>query len=345
VVPDAALHLVSLASLPVGGSHYLVETGPLIHYLSTERDLVPAQPRHGKGILVVGNPAFDQASKLEVAANVPSVPTGTAAGTAGTLLRGTRSACGTFQTLHFVPLPGSQQEAENIAALWKQSNVGASAPIMRGSAVQSGSGQLLQMTGADASLEAFEQYAPGRRVLHVATHGFFLEGSCESAVQRRLDANKWDENFLPATAENPLLLSGLAFAGANRRASAKPDETDGILTAEEIAGMNLEGVDWAVLSACDTGVGEVKVGEGVFGLRRAFQVAGAKTVIMSLWPVEDETTRQWMGILYREHFLNGKDTGESVRAASLQILRQRRAKRQSTHPFYWGAFIAAGDWH
>ena len=108
---------------------------------------------------------------------------------------------------------------------------------------------------------------------------------------------------------------------------------------------SLEGVDWAVLSACDTGVGEIKMGEGVFGLRRAFQVAGAKTVIMSLWPVEDKTTEQWMGTLYREHFLNGKDTAKSVRAATLQILRQRRAKHQSTHPFYWGAFIAAGDWH
>jgi CHAT domain-containing protein len=201
------------------------------------------------------------------------------------------------------------------------------------------------MTGADASPEAFERFAPGKRVLHIATHGFFLEGSCQSAVQLRLDANKQEENSVPATAENPLLLSGLAFAGANRRGSAKPDENDGILTAEEIAGINLEGVDWAVLSACDTGVGEIKIGEGVFGLRRAFQVAGAKTVIMSLWPVEDETTRQWMGTLYREHFLNGKDTGESVRAASLQILRQRRAMHQSTHPFYWGAFIAAGDWH
>jgi CHAT domain-containing protein len=179
----------------------------------------------------------------------------------------------------------------------------------------------------------------------VATHGFFLEGICQSAEQQRLDTNKQERNSSPETAENPLLLSGLAFAGANRRGSAKPDESDGILTAEEIAGINLEGVDWAVLSACDTGVGEIKVGEGVFGLRRAFQVAGAKTVIMSLWPVEDETTRQWMGTLYHEHFLNGKDTGESVRAASLQILRQRRAGHQSTHPFYWGAFIAAGDWH
>jgi len=345
VVPDGALHLVSLPSLPVGSSQYLLETRPLIHYLSTERDLVPEPTRHGEGILVVGNPAFDQAGQLAVTSNQPAVPAGAVSGTAGTLLRGTRSACGTFQTLHFPPLPASQQEAENIAALWMQSSAGAGAEVMRGSDAKAGNGESLQMTGADASPEAFTQYAPGKRVLHVATHGFFLEGSCESAVQRRLDPSNRHEIVLPATAESPLLLSGLAFAGANRRSSAKPDETDGILTAEEIAGINLEGVDWAVLSACDTGVGEIKVGEGVFGLRRAFQVAGAKTVIMSLWPVEDKTTEQWMGTLYREHFLNGKDTAESVRAASLQILRQRRAQHRSTHPFYWGAFIAAGDWH
>jgi CHAT domain-containing protein len=345
VVPDGALHLVSLASLPVGTSQYLVETKPLIHYLSTERDLVPAPSRRGEGILVVGNPAFDRVGTLATAPNQQSAPAGATSGTPKALLRGTRSACGTFQTLHFPPLPGSQQEAENIAALWKQSSAGEGNQVLRGSAVQQGSGELLEMTGSNASSEAFEQYAPGKRVLHVATHGFFLEGSCQSAMKRRLDVGTRDESFLPGTAENPLLLSGLAFAGANRRGSAKADEIDGILTAEEIAGINLEGVDWAVLSACDTGVGEIKVGEGVFGLRRAFQVAGAKTVIMSLWPVEDETTRQWMGTLYREHFLSGMDTGESVRAASLEILRQRRAKNQSTHPFYWGAFIAAGDWH
>jgi CHAT domain-containing protein/tetratricopeptide (TPR) repeat protein len=336
VVPDAALHLVNLDSLPSSSSQYLIETGPLIHYLSTERDLVPVQSRRGEGILVVGNPAFDQAGRITLASDRQSTPTGAPAATA-VLLRGSRSGCGTFQTLHFPPLPASQQEVDNIAALWKRSTAG--------EVTVPPTGELLRLTGADASPEAFERYAPGKRVLHVATHGFFLEGSCQSAVQLRLDANKQDENSLPATAENPLLLSGLAFTGANRRASAQADQTDGILTAEEIAGINLEGVDWAVLSACDTGVGEIKVGEGVFGLRRAFQVAGAKTVIMSLWPVEDETTRQWMGTLYREHFLNGNDTGESVRAASLLVLRQRRAKHQSTHPFYWGAFIAAGDWH
>lgn len=160
-------------------------------------------------------------------------------------------------------------------------------------------------------------------------------------MQRRLDVSKRNESFLPA--ENPLLLSGLAFAGANRRVPAKADETDRILTAGEIAGISLQGVDWAVLSACDTGVGEVKAGEGVFGLRRAFQVAGAKTVIMSLWPVEDETARQWMEPLYREHFLNGKDTAESVRAASRQILKQRRAKTSKHTSSLLGSLTAVAQ--
>jgi len=334
VVPDAALHLVSLASLPVSASKYLIETGPLIHYLSTERDLVPAESRHGEGILVVGNPAFDQAGKVVMASTQQAIPTGARNDTAVALLRGSRSTCGTFRTLRFSPLPASQQEAEKIAAVWKKSAAG-----------EDTSRKLLQVSGTDASAEAFAHYGPGKRVLHVATHGFFLQGSCESVVQRGIDERKRDEIFLPSTAENPLLLSGLAFAGANRRKSARPDETDGILTAEQIAGLNFEGVDWAVLSACDTGVGEIKTGEGVFGLQRAFQLAGARTVIMSLWPVEDETTRQWMSTLYSEHFLGKKDTREAVRAASLQILRKRRARLESTHPFYWGAFIAAGDWH
>jgi CHAT domain-containing protein len=324
VVPDAALHLVNFAALPSGDSRYLLETGPLIHYISAERDLVPTKSDRGDGILVVGNPAFDQAGTRILASNPPA-----------TLARGVRSACGSFKTLHFMPLPASQQEADRISALWRASV---------SSKDQPSSAELLQLTGANASPEAFKQYAPGKRVLHVATHGFFLEGLCESATQVEA-GSKRDDNFLPATAENPLLLSGLAFSGANRRNPAKGDEGDGVLTAEEISGLNLEGVDWAVLSACDTGVGEIKVGEGVFGLQRAFQVAGAKTVIMSLWPVEDETAKQWMEKLYQEHFLNGKNTAEAARDASLQILRQRRTIHQGTHPLYWGAFIATGDWH
>jgi CHAT domain-containing protein len=144
--------------------------------------------------------------------------------------------------------------------------------------------------------------------------------------------------------ENPLLSSGLILAGANHRNAATPDQDDGVLTAEEVAALDLRGVEWAVLSGCDTGVGEVRVGEGVMGLRRAFQVAGAKTVIMSLWPVEDQATHQWMTTLYEGRLTKKLGTVNAVREASLAVLRQRRAKGLGAHPFYWAPFVAAGDW-
>jgi CHAT domain-containing protein len=144
--------------------------------------------------------------------------------------------------------------------------------------------------------------------------------------------------------ESPLLLSGFALAGANHRDAARPDEEDGILTAEEIASLNLTNVQWAVLSGCDTGVGEVRVGEGVFGLRRAFQVAGARTLIMSLWPVEDDTTRRWMKALYSNRFAKGMSTIDAVHEANLEVLRHRREAGLSTHPAFWAGFIASGDW-
>jgi CHAT domain-containing protein len=136
----------------------------------------------------------------------------------------------------------------------------------------------------------------------------------------------------------------LAFAGANHRGEVGPKEEDGVVTAMEIANLDLESVDWAVLSACDTGVGESVSGEGVFGFRRAFRIAGAGAVIMSLWPVEDESTLEWMEHLYRARLEDGMSTAESVRRAGLELLRTRRGRGLSTHPFYWGAFIAAGDW-
>ena len=105
----------------------------------------------------------------------------------------------------------------------------------------------------------------------------------------------------------------------------------------------LSGVEWAVLSACDTGVGEVKGGEGVLGLRRAFQVAGVRTLITSLWPVQDQVPRDWMRQLYRARLVLGLNTIDAVHQANLKTLRQRRAKGQTTHPFYWAGFVAAGD--
>ena len=185
-------------------------------------------------------------------------------------------------------------------------------------------GAALVLTGRQATERAFKQLAPGNRVLHVATHGFRLTRSCE-----------------PQRSSDPLLLSGLALAGANSRAGG--DGEDGMLTAEEIASLDLFGVEWVVLSGCDTGLGEVLAGEGVLGLRRAFVIAGADSLINSLWSVDDDTTRAWMESLY-EARMRGLSTAGSVRQASLDLLRYARSRGRSTHPFSWGAFVAVGDW-
>jgi CHAT domain-containing protein len=145
-------------------------------------------------------------------------------------------------------------------------------------------------------------------------------------------------------AENPLLLSGIALAGANRRAAAGPDEDDGILTADEIASLDLSSVEWAVLSACDTATGDARDGEGVLGLQRAFQIAGARTLVMSLWPVDDKASRRFMQKLYTRR-TEGEDVAAAMRGAMLAVLSERRSKGLSTDPFLWAGFIASGAWN
>lgn len=212
--------------------------------------------------------------------------------------------------MRFEPLPASRDEVDTVVRLWNQTQAGTS-----------------RLTGAAATEAAFKAQAAGRRVLHLATHGFFLGGRCR-----------------PAARATPLLLSGLILAGANHRDEATAEQEDGVLTAEEVAALDLRGLEWAVLSGCATGLGEIRIGEGVFGLRRAFQVAGAGTVIMSLWAVGDQTTAQWMARLYESRLTEQLSTADSVREASLAVLRQRRANGLSPHPFYWAAFVASGDW-
>ena len=239
--------------------------------------------------------------------------------------------CGGLQQITFEPLGGTRQEVRDLSGVW---NTGAAATM----------GQAQVLIGRDASETAFKRDAAGHRVLHLATHGFFLNGDCAAAPIGTRGVGGLSSAGPRRPPDNPLLLSGLALAGANRRALAGPDEDDGILTAEEVASLDLSGVEWAVLSACDTGVGEIHAGEGVFGLRRAFQVAGARTVVMSLWSVDDQATRAWMRALYEGRFQRSLSTADAVHQASLSVLRDRRAKGLSTHPFYWAAFVAAGDW-
>jgi CHAT domain-containing protein len=234
--------------------------------------------------------------------------------------------------LRFEDLPGSRAEIRDIAALWSRSK-------------QAGSDgdDVVVFSGRGASKGAVVNAARGRTILHLATHGFFL-GECGAQTPGTRSVG----GLVPlsraiARDTNPLLLAGLAFAGANSP-TRQGSRDSGILTAEEVSALNLQGTEWAVLSACDTGVGQTTSGEGVLGLRRAFQVAGVRTVIMSLWSVEDRATRDWMVALYRGRLLDHLDTVQAVRQASLTLLRDRKAKGLSTHPFYWAAFVAAGDW-
>jgi CHAT domain-containing protein len=147
-----------------------------------------------------------------------------------------------------------------------------------------------------------------------------------------------------ATARTSALqLAGMAFSGANRE-TAQPDSAGGIVTAEEIGTLDLHGTAWAVLSACYSGIGRLLAGEGVLGLRYAFRSAGVRTVIMSLWAADDESTREWMHELYAARLARHASTAEAVRRANLEILRKRRAAGTSTHPYYWAPFVAVGDW-
>jgi CHAT domain-containing protein len=334
IVPDGMIHLVSMAALPEGKRAYLVETGPVIHYLSAERDLVSAQPSApgGRDMLVIGGPAFEETSLFaSLASEGPEAPPARPVAVATLApFRGARSVCGDLPSTSFEPLPASEEEVREVAGLWQKKG-----------------GRAVALLGSQASEAEFKGKAPGNRVLHLATHAFFLGERCPSAFGpiRSVDAvaPAGLREPPPIPGENPLLLSGLALAGANHRSSAGPQEEDGMLTAEEIASLDLDGVEWAVLSACDTGAGEVKAGEGVLGLRRAFQVAGARTVILSLWSVEDASARAWMKALY-EARLAGLSTAEAVRQASLTVLQHRRQMQRSTRPFYWAAFVADGDW-
>ena len=329
IVPDGTLNIVPLAALPMVNERYLIESGPDIHYLSAERD-VTSVPSHtmARGLLALGDPAFGDAPQRPMGGSRPGAP-----GYQQEMARGAsmKPGCSDFRSVAFDALQGTGREVQEIADLWRAGVHGNPEPTR-------------VRTGIEAAEDGFKQDAPRQRILHLATHGFFLDGACLPQSPVAPGTRGVGGLASTAPAQNPLRLSGLALAGANRRAQAKPDEDDGILTAEEVAMLDLQGVEWAVLSACDTGVGEIKAGEGVFGLRRAFQVAGARTVIMSLWSVEDQATRAWMRALYEGRFQRNLSTADAVHQASLTVLRDRRARGLSTHPFFWAAFVAAGDW-
>ncbi len=141
--------------------------------------------------------------------------------------------------------------------------------------------------------------------------------------------------------ENPLLRSGIVLAGVNP--AVKAGRSDGIVTAEKILGLKLQGTELVVLSACETGLGDIQVGEGVYGLRRVFLQAGAQSLVMSLWSVPDDETKELMTQLYRNLLSGNMPRNQALRQAALQQMKLVEQRYGTPDPFYWGAFIFLGQ--
>ncbi len=233
-------------------------------------------------------------------------------------LPASRGTCPPGTTAGLPGLAGARAEIDEIAAQWK---------------VQPETSTLV-LSGAAATPKAVLAAAGSADVLHFATHTVEVDGGCALRGKRGIV-------LLPKAVADPRTAlersAALALADANRGA-------DGLLLAPAIATLDLGRTRWVVLSACDTGLGPDFGDEGVFGLRRAFRLAGARTVVMSLWKVDDHATAQWMMALYRARLAEHANTSEAVARAQLAVLAERRAAGQPIDPFYWAGFVAVGDW-
>jgi CHAT domain-containing protein len=236
--------------------------------------------------------------------------------------------------LAFTALPGTSREIASVKHLFADTHTQA--------AVE-------ELHGSEATPLSLLRRAPGHRYLHLATHGFFAPPELQSIASRALiEAPEGLAAMLgqlgrgsigtSLTAWHPGLLSGLALAGAN-----DPTGT-GVLSALEVQSLDLRGTDLVVLSACETGLGDVAGGEGVFGLQRAFQLSGARTVVASLWSVNDTVTQRLMDRFYDNLWHKGLGRLEALRHAQLSILyTDEDGQRERTHPSLWAGWVLSGD--
>lgn len=345
VSPDGPLHLLPFEALVDEDGRYLLETFTFV-YLTTGRDLVRLRehPPVRDEPVIVANPAFDSAGVTQVARNTWEPQD-------ATVRRSSNVA-----DFVYSPLPGSFDEAKAVKQLLPEATL---------------------LLGPQATKAALQELH-GPRILHLATHGFFLKDHQEEmlAPDNNLKLRPVREQQQPGAVEraSSLLYSGLALAGANQ---PEGGIEHGLLTAFEAAALDLWGTKLVILSACETGVGDVHRREGVYGLRRAMMIAGAESQVTSLWKVDDAATQGLM-IDYYTRLLSGAGRAEGLRQAQLAMLQSTDPWRSTTywitilkqllfgkdraqafrrarltlkrgtgwwrHPYYWAGFIASGDW-
>ncbi len=363
ICPDGQLNRLPFEALPCGhnGNRFLIEE-KTISYVTSGREVVrlasgqansKLKMQNSKS-LVMGNPDFDldlRSSRREEALTRSSqLSTNNSQPGDQSLLTSaaTRALSRDARGLRFNPLPGSGIEATNVANL-----LGGDATLRLGA------------NAREAELKA----VVSPRVLHLATHGFFLsDQEFKHTNSGRADLLVgWARQRVPTTNdwENPMVRCGIALAGANhtnwptgRAGSPLPtvsssatngahgvtrptieDEEDGLLTGLEASLLNLQGTELVILSACDSGSGEVKIGEGVMSLRRAFRIAGAEAVLASHWPVNDKATSQLMTEFMRR-WRAGEPRAKAWREAQLSLQRSK----EFSNPYFWAAFTLTGQW-
>ncbi len=298
IAPDGRLQLTAFSALKLADGRYWVERQSL-HRVTTGRDLLLSPTAEGQGLWAIGG--ADYQSYPEVA--VPTHPqivekTPVVAPSADLSITKTRLR---VQRGGFQPLPGTTPEARSVARDYREARAD----------------QTHLLLGRKASEGAIKAlHAP--RVLHLATHGFYLDAQ-EGETPR------------------PLTRAGLALAGANLAGNG-PDGEDGILYALEVLGLDLQGTELVTLSACDTGQGELDSSEGVYGLARAFRIAGARYVLMTLWPLNDALAQAFMSDFYQDWLSHpGEHPAAALRRTQLAFINSPDAKRRQ--PRHWAPYV------
>jgi CHAT domain-containing protein/Tfp pilus assembly protein PilF len=332
--PDGIYNQISINTLqnPATKKYTLDELE--IKVVTNTKDLVTASaatgsnPAHNRKAYLLGFPNYNmgeiEKENQDGQTTEPAENRGTRGGrgaraTRGNGLRGgiSRGLRGNLQRYInsyslLAMLPGTKKEVETISERYREKNIPTTTLF------------------GDQAVEDSVKNLSNPQTLHIATHGFFLENQ---EPEEGIEIDKY--------VENPLLRSGLILAGANsflktgRISEEHGDGDDGILTAYEAMNLNLDQTDLVVLSACETGLGEISNGEGVYGLQRSFQIAGAKSIIMSMWTVDDAATQELMTNFYSEWLKTG-DKNKSF------IYAQKKLKDKWKHPYYWGAFVMVG---
>ncbi len=305
ISPDGQLTLIPFEALKDEQDKFLIERYAF-SYLTSGRDLLRlnSNVNNASAPVVLADVDYNNQTQIVAAAKTSGV-------------RGVQNRrSGDLANLEFEALANTKEEAEAIKKVLPNAKL---------------------LLGKDATETAVKQLQ-SPSILHLATHGFFItdiEQNLNASLE--LELKPRPKNILQV--ENPLLRSGLALAGFNKRKQPTNNNDDGVLTALEVAGLDLRSNQLVVLSACDTGKGDVKVGDGVYGLRRALVIAGSQSQVLSLWLVDDVATKDLM-VKYYQNLQTGKGRHEALRSAQLDLLNSQEYQ----HPQFWAAFVPSGNW-